>query len=301
MAGCSGSEPGSPENAAPREPDLWGIGSAESLLCRRRPTSLTECWVSDVNGLPGVVEGDMPRRNSQRKPGTACGSPRRARTAKALRISRYATKSRCACKRGAWGRLSNEGRDNTTRSERGPLGQSGLVPLERRCITERASSTPIEECVLPRSARRAEANCPTRHMGVGRAGPPERPALEPYWGKPAVRNLRGGDGNVGIIRSPVRAIVLPDQRARWPRDGASKSFSIGGAERRVHCGGSIEALEWPGAEIPPGSEERWQARKGLPRNLGDPIVSREEMPGGPPANKGPGSRASGVRPPVRAN
>ena len=36
------------------------------------------------------------------------------------------------------------------------------------------------------------------------------PALEPYWGKPAVRNLRGDDGNVGIIRSPVRAIVLPD-------------------------------------------------------------------------------------------
>ena len=39
---------------------------------------------------------------------------------------------------------------------------------------------------------------------------PDRPALEPYWGKPAVRNLRGDDGNVGIIRSPVRAIALPD-------------------------------------------------------------------------------------------
>jgi hypothetical protein len=35
-------------------------------------------------------------------------------------------------------------------------------------------------------------------------------ALKPYWGKPAVRNFRGGDGNVGIIRSPVRAIVLLD-------------------------------------------------------------------------------------------
>ena len=40
----------------------------------------------------------------------------------------------------------------------------------------------------------------------------DRPALEPYWGKPTVRNLRGDDGNVGIIRSPVRAIVLPDNR-----------------------------------------------------------------------------------------
>ena len=38
----------------------------------------------------------------------------------------------------------------------------------------------------------------------------DTPALEPYRGKPAVQNLRGDDGNVGIIRSPVRAIVLPD-------------------------------------------------------------------------------------------
>ena len=38
------------------------------------------------------------------------------------------------------------------------------------------------------------------------------PALKPYRGKPAVRNFRGGDGNVGIIRSPVRAIALPDNR-----------------------------------------------------------------------------------------
>jgi hypothetical protein len=38
----------------------------------------------------------------------------------------------------------------------------------------------------------------------------EIPALKPDWGKPTVRNFRGGDGNVGIIRSPVRAIALPD-------------------------------------------------------------------------------------------
>jgi hypothetical protein len=39
-------------------------------------------------------------------------------------------------------------------------------------------------------------------------------ALKPYWGKPTVRDFRGDDGNVGIIRSPVRAIVLPDQRCQ---------------------------------------------------------------------------------------
>ena len=44
-------------------------------------------------------------------------------------------------------------------------------------------------------------------------------ALKPYWGKPTVRNFREGDGNVGIIRSPVRAIVLPD----WnPKPGSGR-------------------------------------------------------------------------------
>ena len=45
----------------------------------------------------------------------------------------------------------------------------------------------------------------------------ESPALKPYRGKPAVRNFRGGDGNVGIIRSPVRAIALPDRNICLPR------------------------------------------------------------------------------------
>jgi hypothetical protein len=36
------------------------------------------------------------------------------------------------------------------------------------------------------------------------------PAFQPYWGKPAVRNDRGDRGDVGIIRSSVRASILPD-------------------------------------------------------------------------------------------
>src|SRR6266567_3982891 len=60
-------------------------------------------------GLPGVVEDGMPGANEQRKPGTARGSPRRSRTAKASRISRRAVKSRCACEWVGWGRLSDDG------------------------------------------------------------------------------------------------------------------------------------------------------------------------------------------------
>ena len=34
--------------------------------------------------------------------------------------------------------------------------------------------------------------------------------MQPYWGKLTVRNDRGDRGNVGIIRSPIRASILPD-------------------------------------------------------------------------------------------
>src|SRR6516162_9482561 len=41
------------------------------------------------------------------------------------------------------------------------------------------------------------------------------PAFQPYRGKPAVRNDGEGRGNVGIIRSPVRASTLPDINGIW--------------------------------------------------------------------------------------
>jgi hypothetical protein len=41
------------------------------------------------------------------------------------------------------------------------------------------------------------------------------PALKPCWGKPAVRNFREGDGNVGIIRSPLCAFALSDQSSAY--------------------------------------------------------------------------------------
>ena len=68
----------------------------------------------------------------------------------------------------------------------------------------------------------------TRLTGtLGRQALSDRLALKPYWGKPTVRNFRGGDGDVGIIearsapslyptaveaRSSQRAIVLRE----WP-------------------------------------------------------------------------------------
>jgi len=60
-------------------------------------------------------------RDEQRKPGTARGSPRRSRTARALRISRRAVKSRCVREWDGWGRPSVDG-----------PGENNLDPSEGR-------------------------------------------------------------------------------------------------------------------------------------------------------------------------
>ena len=167
--------------------------------------------------LPGVIESGMPRRNDQRKPGTTRGSPRRSRTAKALRISRHAVKSRCARGWGGWGRLSDDGsrQHNSDKSE-DPWG-GGLPHLHGGARSHTQPDTVRDYC--GRFDVR-ERQTQTKHQSVyagSRLKPamrgkvlPYMPAFQPYRGKPAVRNDREGRGNIGIIRSPIRASTLPD-------------------------------------------------------------------------------------------
>src|SRR5205085_9016480 len=126
-------------------------------------------------------------------------------TAKASRISRETVKSGCAREWGGWGRLSVDGpgQKNPDRSE-GPWGRAA-GPLARRCLSAHRPLTQSRESRWQQRARRTMAN-----QCAGKASS-DIPALKPYRGKPAVRNFRGGNGNVGIIRSPVRAIALPDR------------------------------------------------------------------------------------------
>jgi hypothetical protein len=135
----------------------------------------------------------MPRKNGQRKHGTSRGSPRPAGTAKASPISRGAVKWRRACEWGRWGRLSEDGpgQNNPDRSE-GPWGRGRMIP--RMAVRKRAASSTLSE---------GNAFCSAAHEGqmqtrrrdtwtpTGKALS-DRPALKPYWGKPAVRNFRGG-------------------------------------------------------------------------------------------------------------
>src|SRR6202140_3118872 len=141
----------------------------------------------------------------------------------------------CAREWGGWGRLSDDGpgQHNPDRSE-GPWGRAG--GSARTEVPNRASS-------LTQSREYTVKAVGTKDEGkpgfLGKALS-DIPALKPYWGNPAVRNFRGGDGNVGIIRSPVRAIALPDYgKGVAIRSASSLALGIARytAKRRQRIGG----------------------------------------------------------------
>jgi hypothetical protein len=170
----------------------------------------------------------------QRKLGSTRGSPRRSRTAKAPHINRWAVKLRCACEWGAWGRVSDDGpgQYNLDRSE-GPWGR---WVTHRMAVHYRAhgpaqyGTTDVGHEVHEgrRQTRRTTADAGSRLKLEKRTGqvPPDKPAFQPYWGKPAVRliggieetsasfEVRSAPRSYPTIRSPV-AIVLPDHRCSW--------------------------------------------------------------------------------------
>src|SRR3979411_1880284 len=143
-------ESGSPEIRAPRETDCGRIGSAELLRSRRRPCRHRSSGLAMIE-LPGVIESGMPRRNGQRKPGTTRGTPRRRRTAKASRISRYAVKSGCAGEWDGWGRLSGDGLPSKKHTGARAPGVERQRLLERRCSSARRS--PAQNGESTRSAK----------------------------------------------------------------------------------------------------------------------------------------------------
>jgi hypothetical protein len=70
-------------------------------------------------------------------------------------------------------------------------------------------SCEVRERRIQTTAQPVYAGSRLKLGGCGKV-PPYMPAFQPYRGKPAVRNDREDRGNVGIIRSPVRASILPD-------------------------------------------------------------------------------------------
>src|SRR5262245_20356543 len=110
---------------------------------------------------------------------------RRSRTAKASSTSRHAVKSRCAHEWDGWGRKSDDGSGhyNPNPSE-DPLGP-------RRVITLLGGARWSLRPDLERDNRcDQEANAGNRLKPLTIRAPLGKPASQPYWGNPAVRNLQ---------------------------------------------------------------------------------------------------------------
>src|SRR5438477_4726840 len=131
-------------------------------------------------------------------------------------------------------------RDNITRTgAKDPWGREAGAASRRAAGGGTAGlDTERGHRVRSGSVRRVEANRATE-AGMPGAGltadafgkaRPDRLAFKPYRGKLAVRNFRGGDGNVGIIRSPLRAIALPN---RFSSGGGTSSRCRGPPYRRA--------------------------------------------------------------------
>jgi len=111
----------------------------------------------------------------------------------ASRISRSAVKSGCACEWGAWGQISADGPGhyNPDRSE-DPWGRAAEAA---RAEVHKRTTFPgtVRGCNVISDGH--EGRWQTGRGEDPRAGKaaPEIPALKPYWGKPTVRNFRGGD------------------------------------------------------------------------------------------------------------
>jgi hypothetical protein len=171
----------------------------------------TACLEQTGCDLLGVVEDGMTGRKGSESVEPLEGRLGAVCTAKASGINRNAVKSGCACEWGGWGRLSVDGpgQKNPDRSE-GPWGRA--AEAVRTEVFQRATSTAQngDQTREAGSTKDEGKLIDARAASHGKALS-DQPALKPYWGKPAVRNFREGNGNVGIMRSPLRAIALPDQ------------------------------------------------------------------------------------------
>src|ERR1700674_579351 len=108
-------------------------------------------------------------------------------------------------------------RDTTTRTRARAPGVGGVfhrMAVHDRVLRSDAERTTVATTKCTKGGCKLDGGRRMPGAGLSPRSPRKEPlgqsAFQPYWGKLAVRNDRGARGNVGIIRSPNRASILPD-------------------------------------------------------------------------------------------
>src|SRR5271170_4700236 len=112
-------------------------------------------------------------------------------------------------------------RDTTTRTRARAPGVGGVfhrMTVHDRVLRPDSERTTVATTKCTKSGCKLDGGRRMPGAGLSRQSPRKAPlgqsAFQPYWGKLTVRNDRGDRGNVGIIRSPIRASILPDPTDR---------------------------------------------------------------------------------------
>src|ERR1700732_686600 len=160
-------------------------------------------------------------------------------------------------------------RDTTTRTRARAPGVGGVfhrMAVHDRVLRPDSERTTVATTKCTKGGCKLDGGRRMPGAGLRRRSPRKAPlgksAFQPYWGKLAVRNDRGDRGNVGIIRSPIRASILPD----------SESAQVARRDIEVlACSGDFRIIE------------RWPISQLLPRPFG-PATLHNVNPPHPPAS-----------------
>src|ERR1700680_3071296 len=135
-------------------------------------------------------------------------------------------------------------RDTTTRTRARAPGVGGVfhrMAVHDRVLRPDSERTTVATTKCTKGGCKLDGGRRMPGAGLSRRSPRKaplgRPAFQPYWGKLAVRNDRGDRGNVGIIRSPIRASILPDPSrpaatSKVPSSQAAGRGRVPGPHRR---------------------------------------------------------------------
>src|ERR1035438_7303076 len=121
-------------------------------------------------------------------------------------------------------------RDTKTRTRARAPGVGGVfhrMAVHDRVLRPDSERTTVATTKCTKGGCKLDGGRRMPGAGLSRRSPRKAPlgksAFQPYWGKLAVRNDRGDRGNVGIIRSPIRASIPPDpKRPRPTKPSASR-------------------------------------------------------------------------------
>src|ERR1019366_7815079 len=115
-------------------------------------------------------------------------------------------------------------RDTTTRTRARAPGVGGVfhrMAVHDRVLRPDSERTTVATTKCTKGGCKLDGGRRMPGAGLSRRSPRKAPlgqsAFQPYWGKLAVRNDRGDRGNVGIIRSPIRASIPPDTGSALPK------------------------------------------------------------------------------------